>query len=495
MHRARGRTRRSRDRRLGRSRGRFRGRVGSQPRGPTPAGSCRAAFARWRYSGLPCSPTQARPATGRQRSIAAFVGGLAFGTAVHDEHSRGLEFVTDGGELLSIVVWFLFGTLLVSALGPADWRAVLYAALSLTVCACCPLPSPCSALDSTAQRWESSDGSGLVDSRSVVFRSLPFDSLNTSEGQAALAVIATVVLFSVVAHGISASPIATWYGRRATALETDWPNTSQHRSFGATAPSPAIAATTKTRNPHHPIVKIGEQSASDPPWSCRVAAGRCLSRSDGRPRVVAVFVWVSWWSAARVTRSGGRRRAVCVRRRARGGSAMRFTAASAQGMVRSRASAGIVAVVETPRPLATWRQTRLPMISPAGMPMMRPTVARVVACQAMVARIWWRSKPSVLRTASSRRRRRTLVTRACPTASRASDGEQRGERCGKPVDLAEAVDFDGDRGSEGSFDAGDRGDSLFDGGELGPGGDAADEVEGSVVGVGGTQRARRDRRR
>ena len=65
--------------------------------------------------------------------IAAFVGGLAFGSALGNERSEGLELVIDGGELLSVVVWFLFGTLLVQILGDADWRAVLYTVLSLTV--------------------------------------------------------------------------------------------------------------------------------------------------------------------------------------------------------------------------------------------------------------------------------------------------------------------------------------------------------------------------
>ena len=70
--------------------------------------------------------------------------------------------------------------------------------------------------------------------------------------------------------------------------------------------------------------------------------------------------------------------------------------------------------------LATSRQMRLPRASPAGMPMMRPTVARVVACHAMVARTWRRLKPRVLRRARSRRRRRTAVTSAWPTARSAS---------------------------------------------------------------------------
>ena len=155
--------------------------------------------------------------------IAAFVGGLAFGTAARDEHSGALDLVTDGGELLSVVVWFLFGTLLVNALAPADWHTVLYAALSLTLVRMVPVALSLigTGLDRTTVAIIGWFGPrGLA---SVVFALLAFDGLNTSEGETALAVITTVVLISVVAHGITASPLAGWYGRRATTLQPDQP--------------------------------------------------------------------------------------------------------------------------------------------------------------------------------------------------------------------------------------------------------------------------------
>lgn len=155
--------------------------------------------------------------------IAAFVGGLAFGSTVRDEQSAGLDLVSDGGELLSVVVWFMFGTLVVHALDPADWRCVLYAALSLTIVRM--LPVALSLLGTHLDRrtvgiigWFGPRGLA-----SVVFALLAFDSLDKSAGQTALATITTVVLVSVLAHGISASPVAGWYGRRVTVLEADRP--------------------------------------------------------------------------------------------------------------------------------------------------------------------------------------------------------------------------------------------------------------------------------
>jgi NhaP-type Na+/H+ or K+/H+ antiporter len=155
--------------------------------------------------------------------IAAFVGGLAFGTALRDERAEGLELVTDGGELLSVVVWFLFGTLLVQILGYSDWRCVLYAVLSLAVVRMLPVAISLlgTGLDQSTVRIIGWFGPrGLA---SVVFALLAFDALDTNEGRTALAVITTVVLSSVIVHGLSASPLAGWYGRRAAALEPQRP--------------------------------------------------------------------------------------------------------------------------------------------------------------------------------------------------------------------------------------------------------------------------------
>jgi len=155
--------------------------------------------------------------------IAAFVGGLAFGSMVRDEHAGNLELVTDAGELLSVVVWFLFGALLLHALEHADWRAVVYAVLSLTVVRM--LPVALALLGSHLDRatvgvmgWFGPRGLA-----SIVFALLAFDSLDPGDGQTVLATIAVVVLLSVVAHGASASPLARWYARRVAGIQPDRP--------------------------------------------------------------------------------------------------------------------------------------------------------------------------------------------------------------------------------------------------------------------------------
>ena len=69
--------------------------------------------------------------------LAAFVAGIAFGAMLDDrvvDLEEAAELPELGGELLALVVWFLFGATLVPlAFEDLDWRVVVYALVSLTV--------------------------------------------------------------------------------------------------------------------------------------------------------------------------------------------------------------------------------------------------------------------------------------------------------------------------------------------------------------------------
>ena len=80
-----------------------------------------------------CSPYAATVEAGGNGFVAAFVGGLAFGAVTRRAETEAVEFIAGAGELLSIVVWFVFGAVLVPVLGDASWRDVVFALLSLTV--------------------------------------------------------------------------------------------------------------------------------------------------------------------------------------------------------------------------------------------------------------------------------------------------------------------------------------------------------------------------
>ena len=65
--------------------------------------------------------------------VAAFVGGMAFGTIDHHRDEAALHFTEQTGTLLSLVVWFTFGAImLVPGLEDLDWRDVVFAVLALT---------------------------------------------------------------------------------------------------------------------------------------------------------------------------------------------------------------------------------------------------------------------------------------------------------------------------------------------------------------------------
>ena len=152
--------------------------------------------------------------------IAAFVAGAAFSAAIGREPAdldQVLELPELGGELLALVVWFLFGAgLLPVALGHLDVPIVCYALLSLTLIRGVPVVVGLvgSRLDRVTVAFVAWFGPrGLA---SVVFGLLAIEELgDTSVAvQRATATVAVTVFLSVVLHGITVVPGARQYLRR-----------------------------------------------------------------------------------------------------------------------------------------------------------------------------------------------------------------------------------------------------------------------------------------
>jgi NhaP-type Na+/H+ or K+/H+ antiporter len=158
--------------------------------------------------------------------IAAFVGGLAFGTVLPaEEQSETLAFDAQAGELLSLVVWFLFGAVLVTALRDTTWETALFAVLAVTVIRMVPVAaslvgSGLSPLTVAFVGWFGPRGLA-----SVVFGLIAFDALGGSEAHAVVSAVALTVLLSVVAHGITARPFSRRYGRRVADVD---PSAADH---------------------------------------------------------------------------------------------------------------------------------------------------------------------------------------------------------------------------------------------------------------------------
>jgi NhaP-type Na+/H+ or K+/H+ antiporter len=150
--------------------------------------------------------------------IAAFIGGMAFGTIAHRNDEEGLRLVEEGGTLLSLVVWFAFGAvMLVPGMeGRQLARRRLCLCLALTVLRMIPvgLALAGSGLDRATVAFVGWFGPrGLA---SVVFGLIAVDALAPQQSKVVLAVVTVTVASSVLLHGVTASPLAARYGAAAT---------------------------------------------------------------------------------------------------------------------------------------------------------------------------------------------------------------------------------------------------------------------------------------
>ena len=155
-------------------------------------------------------------ALGGNGFIAAFTGGLAF-AAAGGPAAKLVPFVEETGAVLSLLVWLMFGlAAVVPALESLTWQTVLYAVLSLTVIRMLPVAIALAGahLGRPAVLFVGWFGPrGLA---SVVFGLLALEDLTESAAKPAITAITFTVLLSVLAHGLSADPLAKRYGPRLT---------------------------------------------------------------------------------------------------------------------------------------------------------------------------------------------------------------------------------------------------------------------------------------
>jgi len=154
--------------------------------------------------------------------IAAFAAGLAFGMGHKERVESAVAFTEAQSVLLSIVVWLVFGLVVVGehVIGLDDPAVIIYAVLALTVVRMLPVAI---ALMSTGFDRVTVLFVGWFGPRglaSVVFVLLGLEALESAgvPSHPLGPVVAWTVLLSVVLHGFSAMPLASWYGRFAGAL-------------------------------------------------------------------------------------------------------------------------------------------------------------------------------------------------------------------------------------------------------------------------------------
>jgi len=146
--------------------------------------------------------------------IAAFTGGLLFGYLAKNATHKLVLAAEGTGETLALVTWMLFGAMVI---GPAlklfSWEVVVYALLSLTVIRIVPIFL---SLAGTGESVSSRLFLGWFGPRglaSIVFAIIVINAEVPGGEFLALIVICTVLL-SLIAHGISANPLAKWLGHK-----------------------------------------------------------------------------------------------------------------------------------------------------------------------------------------------------------------------------------------------------------------------------------------
>jgi sodium/hydrogen antiporter len=149
--------------------------------------------------------------------VAAFCGGLAFGACAGRRAAAELLYLEQTGSLVSLLVWLAFGAVAIPImLQRVDALMIVYAVLSLTVVRMLPvaLASIGAGLDRNTVLFVGWFGPrGLA---SLVFALLALEALGPVSDEA-FAVVSVTVVLSVLAHGISAGPLSTWYGKTAAA--------------------------------------------------------------------------------------------------------------------------------------------------------------------------------------------------------------------------------------------------------------------------------------
>ena len=149
--------------------------------------------------------------------IASFVGGMVFGKVAGERKLRVLESAESTGDALALMTWVVFGAAVV---GPAFTGAtvpvVLYAVLSLTVVRMLPVWLCLLGLPSQADSRLFVGWFGPRGLASIVF--IVIVAGEHLPGQQTLAAtVAWTVMLSVLAHGLTANPLASAYAARLRA--------------------------------------------------------------------------------------------------------------------------------------------------------------------------------------------------------------------------------------------------------------------------------------
>jgi NhaP-type Na+/H+ or K+/H+ antiporter len=150
--------------------------------------------------------------------VAAFVAGLAFGNFAGRGGAKEVFYVEQTAGLVSLVTWLIFGAVAVpTVIEHTDWQVIGYAILSLTVVRMLPVALALVGSGLSPPTVSFIGWFGPRGLASIIFAVIALEDLH-AEADQAVAVIGMTVLLSVLAHGLSAKPLATRYGAAVAEL-------------------------------------------------------------------------------------------------------------------------------------------------------------------------------------------------------------------------------------------------------------------------------------
>ena len=146
--------------------------------------------------------------------VAAFVGGLLFGSYKTSKHHELILAAEGTGETLALVTWVMFGSaVLGQSLGYFSWQVVTYAVLSLTVVRMLPMFVSLTGSGETTTSKLFLGWFGPRGLASIVFAIIVINQ-NVENGQLLALIVACTVTFSIIAHGFTANSLARKLGPR-----------------------------------------------------------------------------------------------------------------------------------------------------------------------------------------------------------------------------------------------------------------------------------------
>ncbi|MBE9176071.1 cation:proton antiporter [Synechocystis salina LEGE 06155] len=145
--------------------------------------------------------------------IACFVGGLTFGGLNRQQRESLLIAAEGAGDALSLITWVAFGSsIVVLVFAQITWQAVVYGLLSLTIVRMVPVAIALLGLKQNLYTVIFAGWFGPRGLASIVFAVMVLDA-RLPYSQEIAVVVSLTIIFSVIAHGLSATPLANRYGR------------------------------------------------------------------------------------------------------------------------------------------------------------------------------------------------------------------------------------------------------------------------------------------